>query len=168
MATPADVKKTMAAAAQNGAAQAKQIAEDGVAQARAAVEKTMETANKAATDLIKATEEAVELGRGNFEAVSKASQLYVTGVQDLTRQTAAMFQAYSDQAIEAVKTMSSMKSLKEATDFQATYSRSSFERAMADASKIQEATIKLAETAFEPISSRMNIIVEKMTKPLAA
>lgn len=168
MANAAELKKTMADAAQTGAEQAKKIAQDGVAQARVAVEKTMETANKHAGDLMKASEEAVEFGRGNFEAVSKATQVYVTGMQDLSRQTVTMFQAYSEQAIEAAKTLSALKSLKEAADFQASYTKTAFERAMADAAKLQEASIKLAEAAVEPISARMTLAMEKMTKPLAA
>jgi phasin family protein len=168
MATQAEMKKTMADAAQNGAVQAQKIAADGVAQARVAVEKTIETANKTAGDLMKASEEAVEFGRGNFEAVSKATQLYVTGMQDLSRQTVTMFQAYSEQAIEAAKTLSSMKSLKEAADFQASFAKTAFERAMADATRLQEASVKLAEAAAEPISARMTLAMEKITKPLAA
>jgi phasin family protein len=168
MATPAEMKKTMADAAQTGADQAKKIAADGVAQARVAVEKTMETAHKTAGDMMKASEEAVEFGRGNFEAVSKATQVYVTGMQDLSRQTVTMFQAFSEQAIEAAKTLSSLKSLKEAADFQASFAKTAFERAVADATKLQEASVKLAEAAIEPISARMTIAMEKMTKPLAA
>lgn len=168
MANVADMKKTMADAAQTGAAQAKQIATDGVAQARVAVEKTMETANKTAGDLMKASEEAVEFGRGNFEAVSKATQAYVAGMQDLSRQTVTMFQSFSEQAIEATKTLSALKSLKEAADFQASFAKTAFERAVADATKLQEASLKLAETAMEPISARVTLAMEKMTKPLAA
>jgi phasin family protein len=166
--TPAELKKTMADAAQKGAAQAKKIAEDGVAQARMAVEKTIETANKTAGDLMKASEEAAEFGRANMEAVSKATQVYVTGMQDLSRQTVTMFQAYSEQAIEAAKTLSGMKSLKEATDFQASFTKTAFERAMADATRLQEASIKLTESAIEPISARVTLAFEKLTRPLAA
>ncbi|MBS7809687.1 phasin family protein [Roseococcus sp. XZZS9] len=168
MANAADLKKTMADAAQTGAAQAKQIAEAGVAQARVSVEKTLETAHKTAGDVMKASEEAVEFGRGNIEAFNKAAQVYVTGIQDLSRQTATMFQAYSEQAIEAAKTLSALKSLKEAADFQASFTRTAFERALADATKLQEASMKLAESAFEPISARVTLAVEKISKPLAA
>jgi phasin family protein len=134
----------------------------------AEMKKTMETAHKTAGDLMKASEEAVEFGRGNLEAVSKATQVYVTGMQDLSRQTVTMFQSFSEQAIEAAKTLSSLKSLKEAADFQASFAKTAFERAVADATKLQEASVKLAEAAIEPISARMTIAMEKMTKPLTA
>ena len=132
MANQADMKKAMTQAAQTGAAQAKKIVEDGTAQARVAVEKTMETANKTAGDMMKAAEEAAEFSRGNLEAITKASQLYVTGVQDLSRQTMAMFQAFSEQAIEGVKALSAMKSMKDAADFQASFTKTAFERAVND------------------------------------
>ena len=118
--------------------------------------------------MMKAAEEAAEFGRGNFEAISKASQLYVTGVQDLSRQTIAMFQAFSEQAIEGVKALSAMKSLKDAADFQASFTKTAFERAMNDTTKLSEAAIKLAETSIEPISARMTLAMEKIAKPLAA
>lgn len=163
-----DVKKVMAAAAQNGAAQAKKLMEDGTVQARAAVEQGIETANKTAADMMKAAEDAVDFGRGNFEAVTKASQIYVTGVQDLSRQAIAMVQAMSEHTIEGMKTLSSVKSLKEAADFQAAFTKASLERAMNDAAKLQEAAMKMTETTLEPLAARVGVAMEKMTKPLAA
>jgi phasin family protein len=163
-----DVKKAMAAAAQNGAAQAKKIMEDGTVQARAAMEKGIETANKTAADVMKVAEDAVDFGRGNFDAVTKASQLYVTGVQDLSRQAMAMVQAMSEHTIEGMKTLSSVKSLKEAADFQASFAKASVERAMNDAAKLQEAALKVAESTLEPLTARMGVAMEKIAKPLAA
>lgn len=100
--------------------------EDGAVQARVAVEKGLEHANKTATDLMKAAEEATEFNRGNLEAVTKASQLYMTGMQDLSRQTMALFQALSDHTLEGVKTLSAVKSLKEAAEFQASFTKTTF------------------------------------------
>jgi len=168
MATQAEMKKAMTEAAQTGTDQAKKMVEDTTTQARVAVEKTMETANKTAGDMMKAAEQAAEFGRGNLEAITKASQLYVTGVQDLSRQTMAMFQALSEHTIEGMKALSTMKSVKDAADFQASFTKAAFERAMNDTTKLHEAAMKVAETAIEPISARMTVAMEKMTKPLAA
>ena len=168
MTTQTEMKKAMSAAAQTGAANAQEMVQDGTAKARVAVEKTMESANRTAGDMMKAAEDAAEFSRGNLEALTKASQLYMTGVQDLSRQTLAIFQAFSEQAIEGMKAMSSMKSLKDAADFQATFAKTAFERAMNDSTKLSEAAIKVAETAIEPISARMTLAMEKVGKPVAA
>ncbi len=173
MATQAEMKKAMTTAAQTeafkaGADQAKKIMEDGANQARVTMEKSMEAANKAATEMMKVAEDAVEFSRGNFEAMTKASQAYVTGVQDLSRQTMAMLQALSEQTIEGMKTLSAAKSLKEAADFQASFAKASIERAMNDGAKLQESVLKVAETSIEPIAARMTVAMEKMAKPIAA
>ena len=164
MKNQADVKKVMTDAAQAG----QKVMEDGAVQARVAVEKGLEHANKTATDLMKAAEEATEFSRGNLEAVTKASQLYMTGMQDLSRQTMALFQALSDHTLEGVKTLSAVKSLKEAAEFQASFTKTTFERAMNDGVKLQEAAFKLAESSFAPITARMTLAMEKASKPLAA
>jgi hypothetical protein len=39
---------------------------------------------------------------------------------------------------------------------------------MNDAAKLQEAALKMAETTLEPLTARMGVAMEKMTKPLAA
>ena len=164
MKTQADVKKVMADAAVAG----QKAIEDTTVQARVAVEKGLEQANKAAADVMKAAEEAAEFGRGNLEAVTKASQLYMTGVQDLSRQTLAMLQGLSDHALEGAKTLSAAKSLKEAAELQAAFAKTSFERAMNDTVKLQEAAFKLAEASFAPINARLTLAMEKVGKPLAA
>lgn len=164
MKNQADVKKVMADAAQAG----QQAIETGTVQARAAVEKGLEQANKTAADLLKAAEEAQEFGRGNLEAVTKASQLYMTGMQDLSRQTLALFQGLSDHTLEGIKTLSAMKSLKDAAEFQASFTKTTFERAMNDGVKLQEAAFKLAESSFAPINARLTLAMEKVGKPLAA
>jgi phasin family protein len=142
--------------------------ENGTVQTRAAVEKGMDQASKAAGDMMKAAEDAAEFSRGNFEAVTKASQLYMTGMQDLSRQTMALFQALSDHTLEGMKTLSSVKSLKDAAEFQASFTKTTFERAMNDTVKLQEAALKVAEQSFAPISARMTVAMEKATKPIAA
>jgi phasin family protein len=167
-AKPTDVKKIMSDAAQNGAAQTRKIIDDSATQARITMEKSVEQANKAAEGLFKAAEEAAEFSRGNVEAVAKAAQAYVVGVQDLGRQSFALFQGLTDQALENAKALSSVKSLKEAAELQATFARNAMERTFSESAKLQEAALKLAETSFAPISARMTMAVEKMTRPVAA
>jgi len=61
-----------------------------------------------------------------------------------------------------------VKSLKEAADIQAAFAKASLERSMSEAAKLHEATFKLAETAYAPITARMTLAAEKFAKPLAA
>lgn len=167
MATQAEVKKAMAEAAQTGVAQAKKIMDDGAVQARTAMEQGFAQASKSAEGLVKATEEAVEFGRGNMDALTKSAQVYFAGVQDISRQAMAVMQALSEQTLDNVKALSSARSLKEAADLQASFARAGFERVMGEATKLQEASLKLAEQAFAPINARVQVAVDKMAKPVA-
>jgi phasin family protein len=136
---------------------------------RAILEKSVMTdMTKATEGLFKAAEEAAEFGRGNAEAVAKATQLYVAGVQDLGKQTLALFQGLSENAIESAKAFSAVKSLKDVADLQASYARTTMEKTFAESAKLQETALKLAETSFAPLSARMTLAVEKFSKPLAA
>lgn len=139
----------------------------GTAQSRVMMEKTMEQVTKTTEGLFKAAEEAAEFSRGNVEAVTKAAQIYVAGVQDLGKQTLAMVQGLADHTVAGAKALGTVKSLKEAAEIQATFARGALEKSMSETAKLQEAALKLAEASFAPISARLTLAVEKFGKPLA-
>lgn len=128
----------------------------------------MQQATKTAEGFYKAAEQAAEFGRGNIEALTKATQTLTTGMQDLGRQYFAMSQAITDHAMESAKALSGVKSLKEAADIQAAFAKASLERTMAETAKLQEAAYRLAEQASAPLTARMTLAAEKFGKPLAA
>lgn len=167
----AEAKRNLALAtetATQGAAAATKMMDDSATQARATMEQGMQQATKTTEGFYKAAEEAAEFGRGNIEALTKATQTLSAGMQDLGKQYFALSQSFGEQAMENAKALSGVKSLKEATDIQTAFAKSSMERTMAEAAKLQEATFRLFEQAGAPISARMTLAVEKFSKPLAA
>lgn len=165
---PAEVKKLPPARMAASPAPAPEAVTNGAAEAQVTMEKKMDQATKAAEGLFKAAEEVAEFNRGNVEAVAKAAQLYLTGMQDIGRQTFALVQGLTDQALEGAKAFSGVKSLKEAAELQASFSRTAFEKTMSESAKLHEAALKLAEQSFAPLSARVTIAVEKLGRPLAA
>ncbi|GGG51917.1 hypothetical protein GCM10010964_43870 [Caldovatus sediminis] len=167
----AEVKKLSAeagAAGAAGVAQARRLIEEGAAQARATVEQSMEQATKTAEGLFKAANEAVEFGRGNLEAVAKSAQTWTVGVQDLSRQTFAMVQGLTDQALENTKALVGAKSLKEAADLQASFARATIERTLTETARLQEAALRLAEQTAAPLAARATLAFEKFGRPITA
>jgi len=162
------VKRVAGESAQASAAYASMLVDESASRTRAGTEKTMEQVNRATENMFKAAEEAAAFGRGNAEALAKATQAYVAGVQDLSRQTMAMVQGLTDQALEGAKALSHVRSLKEATEIQAGLARATFERAIAETTKLQETALKVVEQSFAPISARVTLAVEKMSRPVAA
>jgi phasin family protein len=163
-----EVTAPVANMAADSTAQAQKMFADGTAQARAALEKGVEEAQKAAAQMVKASEDAMAFGKGNMEAFTQAAQFYFTGMQDLSRQAIASAQSLSEQTIEGVKAMSAAKSLKDVTELQTTLFRTAFEKSVADMKALHEASVKLAEGSFAPISARFTLAVEKFAKPVAA
>lgn len=154
--------------AEETAAQAQKVMNDGAAQARIAMEKNMDQMTKGAESIFKAAEEAAEFGRGNVEAFTKAAQTWASGSQDLARQYMALAQGLTDHAMEGAKALSGVKSVNEAAELQAKFAKAALEKMVAEGTKLQEASVKLAESAFAPVNARMTVAMEKMAKPLAA
>ena len=164
----AEVKKVVGETAQASAAYARMLVDERAGGARAATEKGVEQMNRAAGSIFKASEQAAEFGRGNVEALAKSAQAYVSGMQDLSRQSMAMVQGLTDQALEGAKALSGVRSLKEAVEIQAGLARAAFERTVSDGTKLQETALKVAEQSFAPLSARMTLAVEKMGRPISA
>ena len=164
----AEFKKPAGETAQASAAYARMLADESAAGVRATKEKTMEQMNRAAGSMLKAAEEAAAFNRGNVEALAKSAQAYVSGVQDLSRQAAAMVQGLTEQVLEGAKAFSNVRSLKEAAEIQANLTRATFERAVSETTKLQEAALKVAEQSFAPLSARITAAAEKVSRPIAA
>jgi phasin family protein len=154
--------------AADSAAQAQKLINDGAAQARVAMEKNMDQMTKGAESIFKAAEEAADFGRGNVEAFTKAAQTWASGSQDLARQYMALAQGLTDHALEGVKALSGVKSVNEAAELQSKLAKAAMEKVVAEGTKLQEASFKLAESAFAPVNARMTVAMEKLAKPLAA
>lgn len=113
---------------------------------------------------VKSAEEIVSFSQGNFEAMMKAGQIWAAGVQDLHKTFAATAQAQVEAAMGTMKALTSVKSLKEAMDLQATLARSSLETVVTESGKLTDASIKLAEQTMAPLTARVSLAVEKFAR----
>jgi phasin family protein len=113
---------------------------------------------------MKTAEEMVSFSQGNMEAFVKASQIFTTGMQDISKHLAASTKTSSEEYVAFTKTLMGVKSVKEAVDLQSGFAKSSVEKAVAETSKITDASVKLAEQAIAPITARLTLAVEKFGK----
>jgi phasin family protein len=112
---------------------------------------------------MKSAEQFAKFHQGNVEAFMKASQIFATGLQDITKHVAANAQASMEESVSTFRALTTVKSLKEAIDLQTTYAKSAIEKAMAESSKLTETSLKLAEQAYAPLTARVNAAVETFT-----
>lgn len=131
------------------------------AEVKATLEKTQADVKANVEKALKTAEQFLSFGQGNVEAIVKSSQIWVAGVQDLSKHVAATAQAQLDQTVSAWKALAAAKSLKEALDLQTGLARTSLEKAVAETGKLTDASLKLAEQAMAPITARVTLAVEK-------
>jgi phasin family protein len=139
-----------------------------IEQAAAIVAPSIETAQtkvkQGMEKAMKTAEEFVAFSQGNVEAFVKSSQIWVTGVQDLSKSFAAAAKASMEDSISTFKALTSVKSMKEAIDLQTAYARSTLEKSVAESGKLTDASFKLTEQALAPITARVTVVVEKFSK----
>ena len=114
--------------------------------------------------VMKSAEEFVSFGQGNVEAMVKASQVLATGLQDLGKHFAATMQAQIDETTAHIKALSSVKTPKEALELQTAMTKTAIEKTLAEAGKVTDASMKLAEQVAAPITARVTLAVEKFGK----
>lgn len=131
---------------------------------------TIQTAMKEAAEKAKAALEKSQaaLGdmgaftKGNVEAVVESSKILATGLQEMTKSYAAETKTVVETMQAEIKELAAVKSPAEFFEKQNAMMRKQFDAAMAATSKNSEAMLKLASEAFQPISNRVSLAVEKI------
>ncbi len=137
---------------------------DGMAQAAAGFSETQAKVKEGMEKAMKTAEELMAFSQGNVEAMVKSGQIWAAGVQDISKQMAATAQASFDETMATFKALTSVKSLKDAIDLQASLARATLEKTLSESGKLTDASFKLTEQALAPITARVTLAVEKFAK----
>jgi phasin family protein len=115
----------------------------------------------------KAAEELAELTRANIEAIVDAGRIAVEGTRALGQDVVASSRQGVEQAADAVRSFAEAKSPTEFLQLQGDFARTSFDRLVAESSKLTESLVKLAGEAIQPISNRASVAAERLNKLVA-
>lgn len=127
-----------------------------------------EQLEKASQSAYKGYEDLTKLQKDNWEAVVAASQIWTKGAESVGKAWMSLAQESMEHAASTAKALVGVKSLREAVDLQTDFAKGSFDKMVAEGTKLSETAVKVANDAMEPITARMNVTVEKLFKPLAA
>lgn len=133
-----------------------------------AVAYTKEKVEKMSKQVFATFEDVVGFQKDNVEAFVASSTILTKGFEALSKEIAAFTQAQYEQSVATTKALFAVKSVKELVDLQTEFAKSSFDAIVAEATKVSEAGIKVANEAAEPITARVNATVEKLSKLKAA
>jgi len=135
--------------------------EDYMGQAKEQVEKAQAQTTKAMADMAAFSKE-------NADAFVVASTLYAKGFENVGKAWYALTQETVEASAAVAKALLGAKTLKEAVDLQTDFAKTTFDKYVAESTKLSEMTIKSANEALQPINARVNVAVEKLLKPANA
>jgi len=113
------------------------------------------------------TEELADLARANVEAIVEAGRVATEGARSIGQNVVAKQRDGYEQAADAIRSLAEAKSPTEYLQLQGEFARASFDRAVAESSKLTESLVKLAGEAFQPISSRATANAERFNTLVA-
>ncbi|MBD3728707.1 MAG: phasin family protein [Sphingomonadales bacterium] len=108
--------------------------------------------------------EVTEFSKGNVEALVESGKILAAGMQEMGKDMVEETKGAYATATEDMKKVAAVKSPTEFFQLQGEFARRNFDAAVSSASKSTEAMVKLANDAFAPISSRVSLAVEKISK----
>ena len=112
----------------------------------------------------KAAEELAEIAKANVEAFAEAGRIAAAGARTIGQDALSSGRESIEQASAAVKTLADAKSPTEFFQIQSELARASFDRAVAETSKLTEQFVKLAGETVQPLSSRASLNAERFNE----
>lgn len=134
-------------------ATAKELAADLQTRVKGAYAKTTEVAA-----------EVTDFSKGNVEAVVESGKIFFAGAQELVKDNVETGKTVIETVTADAKKMMEVKSPTELMQMQGELARRNFDAMVSYGSKRTEAWLKLYNDAFAPISNRVSIATEKLTK----
>lgn len=114
---------------------------------------------------MKHAEQMLAFSQGNVEAMMKSSQIWASGLQDLSRQITATAQASFQDNVSMLRSLTAIRTLQDAVALQTTTARTAMEKALAESTRLTETSMKLAEQASAPLTARVGAAMEMVTAP---
>lgn len=105
-----------------------------------------------------------EFTKGNVEAMVESSKILASGAQEMGREYVEESKSAFETITTDMKKMAAVKSPTEFFQLQGEFARRNFDSAIAFGSKSSEKIVKLSNEAFAPISNRVSMAVEKISK----
>lgn len=110
------------------------------------------------------TGEMSDFAKGNVEAMVEAAKLLAAGMQNMGKTYVEDAKSAYETVTGDLKEVAAVKSPSELFQLQGKLARRNFDAMVAFSSKQTESMLKLANESFVPISSRMSVAAEKISK----
>jgi phasin family protein len=110
----------------------------------------------------KLSEEMVEFSKGNVEALVASARIAAKASESIGKEAAEYSKKSLENTVALFKSFASVKSPTELFQLQSDFAKSSFDSAVAEASKLSESMMKVAGEIAQPLSTRYALAAEKI------
>ncbi len=110
----------------------------------------------------KVAQELADIAKANVEAVVEAGRVAAEGARSIGQDAVARSREGAEQAADAIRSLAEAKSPTEFVQLQSELARTSFDRMVAESSRLTESMVKLAGKAFQPLSNRATANAERI------
>ncbi len=128
---------------------------------------TGERSQEAVKKSQKVAQELADIAKANVEAIVEAGKVAVEGARSIGQDAVARSREGAEQAADAIRSLAEAKSPTEFVQLQSELARTSFDRVVAETSKLTESMVKLAGKAFQPLSNRATANAERINNIVA-
>lgn len=111
---------------------------------------------------MKAMNETTDFTKANAEAFVESTKIAFAAIKELSQSNIAFAKKSIEEASAELSKLASIKSPTELLTLQGELARKSLDDAVAQGSKNVEAMISLMNEAFQPLSSRIAVVAEKL------
>jgi phasin family protein len=124
-----------------------------------------ETVTAMKTEMTHGYEELTAFGKANMEALVEANSIFVKGIEAISSEFFSLTRTSMEQAAASTKAMFAAKTLKDVVALNADFTKSQYERLLANSTRFGELTVKLATESSAPIPARAHRLVETVARP---
>ena len=143
-------------------AEATKVAEDVKARAETFAGEFQERAKAFAEKGQDYARDAVEFQRGNVEALVESAKIAAKGAEAIGQEVAAFTMKSFEDSSAAAKRYSAVKTPTEFFQLQTELTRTAVDAMVKHGAKTTELSVKMANDAFQPISNRIALAVNKI------
>jgi phasin family protein len=122
--------------------------------------------SKAAETQFKAVDDVAAFSKSTMDAFLKSGSIFFHGMEELTRTMVGLTQSQVESGMSAAKSLIAAKTLTEFTELQNAYAKTSFDNAVAEATRLSELAMRVTNDAIVPLSARLTATIEQISKPI--
>lgn len=115
----------------------------------------------------KTAEELADIGRANVDALVESGKIATSGAQSIGQQVLAKGRDNVEHAANTVRALAEAKTPADVLQLQSDYVRALFDRFVEETSSLTESLVKVAGEAFEPLTARASLNVERFNEFVA-